>query len=109
MWDLDNEWSKTQLLPYLLKNVDNGRDEALSTLKDLKDTYNIESYAETHDLNLKLAARLYVNPGYKDNADFSKNNEIMVNKLSISNWSGKLYLNFDLPGVGRDESYLEIR
>lgn len=107
MWDLDNTWSKTQLLPYLLKNTESG--EGLSSLKDLKDTYNIESYAETHDLNLKLAARLYVNPSYNDNADFSKNNEIMVNKLSIPSWSGELYLNFDLPGIGRDESYVKIR
>lgn len=73
-WQLDDTWSKTQLLPYLLKNDDN-------EFAKLNDSYNLYNHCN----DLILLARIYVS-SYGDEFDFSKKDTIYVNKFQVPKW-----------------------
>jgi len=103
-WDLDNTWAKANLIP-IISNYPSGSSR--NEFASLNDEYHFDTIAE-NDLKLKLVVR--ISPILNDNdIDFAKDKTIYVNKFSIPRWDGNLYLNFNLPGIDRSESNVEMR
>jgi hypothetical protein len=103
-WDLNNKWTKQNLIP-IISNYSS--DSSSNEFASLNDEYHFDTIAE-NDLKLKLVVRISPSLHDKD-ADLAKDKIIYVNKFSIPRWDGNLYLNFNLPGIDRSESNVEIR
>lgn len=88
-WDLDNKWTKQNLIPIISNySSDSSRNEFAS----LNDEYHFDTITE-NDLKLKLVVRISPSLHDKD-ADLAKDKTIYVNKFSIPRWDRSIIFKF---------------
>lgn len=95
-YELSNDYVEQKLLPCLLQNKN-------SKFFKLNEKYKFSDRA--NNLNPELVIMLYTES--TDELDLGKDG-VQVKKLSIKNWDGKLYINFDVPSKPKDQSNISI-